>query len=237
MAVKTRLLLDLRLGPRTLALATHLLATVALCCGLCPPLLLIDDHLPYPSAILTVFGEVRHRRRRTGRGRKKHPDLKAPLALWVGVVRKIRDGAGNLLGVQRRALFGSRRQIRQRIQELGIGQDINTSHLERLNGSLRGQQSRLRRRSRSPSRKGEALQASLWLWRDLYNWTRRHSSLRGRSPAMAQGLTDHVWTVQEYVMYSVHVSDLQRAIWAEDREKAITSPLETKKSAKTLPIS
>lgn len=235
--MKTRFLLDLRLGPRSLELATQLLATVALCCGACLPLLLIDDHLPYPSAILAVFGQIRHRRRRRGRGRKKHPDLKPPPSLWVGVVRKIRDAAGNLLGVKTRALFGSRRKIRRRIRKLGIGEDINTSHLERLNGTLRGQQSRLTRRSRSPSRKAEALQASLWLWRDLYNWSRAHGSLGGQSPAMAQGLTEHLWTVAEYVIHPVHVSDLQRAIWAEDREKAITSPLETENRPKHLPKS
>jgi hypothetical protein len=237
LAVTTRFVLDLRVGPRTLAVATELVATVALCCGAGPPLLLVDDHLPYPAAILEVFGEIWHRRRRGGRGRKKYPALKPPAGLWVGVVRKIRDAAGNLLGVRTRALFGPRRQMRQRIQALGIGTDINTSHLERLNGTMRGQQSRLTRRSRSGSRKEAALQWSLWLWRDVYNWARPHGSLARQTPAMAQGLADHVWTVCEYVTYPVHVSDLQRAIWAEERQKALTSPLEGKKRRKILPKS
>ena len=46
-----------------------------------------------------------------------------------------------------------------------------------------------------------------------------------RTPAMAQGLSDHVWTVAEYVSYPVHVGACQRLIWAEEREKLITSPL------------
>jgi hypothetical protein len=235
LAVTARFILDVQVGPRTLQTAIQLVATVALCCGTSMPLLLIDDHLPYPSAILAVFGRICHRRRRGGRGRKKLPALKAPVGLGVGVVRKLRDARGNLLGVTTRSMFGPRRELRARIRELGIGNDINTSHVERLNGTLRGQQSRLRRRTRSPSRTGDALQHSLWLWRDVYNWVRPHRSLQDRTPAMAQGLAEHRWTVQEYVSHPVHVSELQRAIWAEERENASTSVLDGKKHRKILP--
>ena len=58
-------------------------------------LLKIDDHLPYPRAILDVFGQIQHRRRRAGRGRKKYPALKSPLGLHVGVVKKQRDQRGS----------------------------------------------------------------------------------------------------------------------------------------------
>ncbi len=54
---------------------------------------------------------------------------------------------------------------------------INTSHMERLNGTIRGQQARLARRTRNGSHLEEMLQYSTWLWRDLYNWTRVHYSL------------------------------------------------------------
>jgi hypothetical protein len=92
--VTSRFVLELRVGPRTLAVAKELLATVALCCPAAYPLLLIDEHLPYPAAILEDFGVAWHRRRRHGRGRKKYPALKAPAGLLVGVVRKVRDAAG-----------------------------------------------------------------------------------------------------------------------------------------------
>ena len=54
---------------------------------------------------------------------------------------------------------------------------------------------------------------------------------------MAQGLTDRVWSVTDYVTYPVHVGELQRAIWAEERQKVLTSPLEGKKRRKILPPS
>jgi len=223
--VPTRFLLDVRVGPRTLELAKELMASVAWS-GIEEEvlLLLVDDHLPYPRAILEVLGAVCHRRRRTGRGRKKHPTLKAPPAVWAGVVQKVRNESGRLLAVQTRALFGRKKDLRKRIAELGIGVEINTAHLERLNGTMRGQQARLTRRTRAVSQVDDHLRWSLWLWRDFYNWIDVHGTL-GRTPAMAQRLAEHEWSVWEYASYPVHVSEWQRLIWAEEREKLLTSPL------------
>ncbi len=202
-----------------------------------PPLILIDDHLPYPRAILTIFGQIKHRRRKNGRGRLKYPSLKPPADLQVGVVKKIRDSRGHLLKVSTKALFGKKKEIERRIQKLGIGRKINTSHMERLNGTIRGQQARLIRRTRAGSHLEEMLQYSIWLWRDLYNWTRVHYSLLGETPAMALGLTDEVWTVLKYVLYPVHVSDLQRRDWAEQRNSVLESATDVYKRNKALPIS
>ncbi len=48
-------------------------------------------------------------------------------------------------------MFGRRKDLQQRIRALGLDVEINTSHLERLHGTLRGQQARLARRTRSGS--------------------------------------------------------------------------------------
>jgi hypothetical protein len=239
LAVVTRFVIDLRVGPRTLATAAELVATVATCVprGAAPPLVLVDNHLPYPAALLQVFGEVGHRRRKRGLGRKKHPALKPPAELLVGVVQKVRDASGNVIKVRAKALFGRLKAIKGRVAALGIGSTINTSHLERLNGTMRCQQARLARRPRCVSRDGWRLQWSLWLWRDLYNWVRVHGSLEGRTPAMAMGLSERVWSVLEYVRHPVHADDLTRAIWAEDRQKVLTSALERQKTRKTVPSS
>ena len=220
-------------------MAAELVASVAMTGGGVQPLplLLIDDHLPYPAAILQVFGVVRHRRRKRRRGRFKRPDLKPPPGLMAGVVQKVRNATGKLLRVRTRALFGRKRDIGRRIRRLDIGQQINTAHIERLNGTVRGQQARLTRRTRNGSRLAEALQWSLWLWRDLYNWIRPHRSLDDRTPAMALGLTQTVWTVDQYVEHPVHVSNLQREIWAEERQSWLTSALDARKRKKLLPTS
>jgi hypothetical protein len=199
--------------------------------------MLVDNHLPYPSALLQVFGAVLHRRRKRRRGRKKGPGLKPPAGLLAGVVHKIRDASGKVIEVKAEALFGRLKAIKARVAALGIGTTVNTSHLERLNGTMRCQQARLARRPRCVSRDGRRLQWSLWLWRDLYNWVRVHGSLEGRTPAMAMGLSERVWSVLEYVRYPAHVGDLTRAIWAEEREKVLTSALDRHKRCKTVPSS
>jgi hypothetical protein len=239
LAVVGRFLIDVRVGPRDLATAAELVASVALCLpsGAAPPLMLVDNHLPYPAALLQVFGAILHRRRKRRRGRKKHPGLKPPPGLLAGVVQKVRDGSGNVVRVRARALFGQLRGIRERIGELGIGTTVNTSHLERLNGTMRCQQARLARRPRCVSRDERRLQWSLWLWRDLYNWVRVHGSLEGRTPAMAMGLSERIWSVPEYVLHPVHADDLTRAIWAEERAEALTSPLDGRKPRKVMPAS
>lgn len=236
--MKSRFLLESIIAPRTLETAMQLVASVALYGkNKAPPLILIDDHLPYPQAILRVFGRIQHRRRRRGRGRFKYPRLKPPPELQVGVVKKIRDSRGNLLKVSTHALFGPKRAIEQRIQWLGIGRQINTSHMERLNGTIRGQQARLARRTRNGSHLEGLLQYSIWLWRDLYNWTRVHSSLSDETPAMALGLTDDVWSVLKYVLYPVHVSDLQRQDWVEQRNGVLESAIDIYERNKALPTS
>lgn len=232
-------MIDLRVGPRDLATAAELVASVALClpAGSVPPLFLVDNHLPYPAALLQVFGEVLHRRRKRRRGRKKKPGLKPPPGFLAGVVEKLRDASGRVIKVRAKALFGRLGAIKARVAELGLGTTVNTSYLERLNGTVRCQQARLARRSRCGSRDERRLRWSLWLWRDLYNWVRVHGSLAGRTPAMAIGLADRVWSVLEYIRHPVHVDDLTRAVWAEERQVVLTSALDREKRRKTVPTS
>lgn len=233
-----RFVIDLRIGPRTLEMAKELVATVATYCAPQEPLtLLADDHRPYPQAILSIFGQWRHRRRRRGRGRKKHPDFKPPRGLLVGIVTKVRDATGNLLRVKKRKLFGRLKDIRGRIQKLHLGQELNTAHVERINGTLRTQQTRLARRTRNVSRSDTWLQWALWLWRDWYHWICPHDSLAARTPAIAMGLTDHVWSVPEYACYPVHVGDLRRTIWSEERENLLTNGLNRRKRPNPSPTS
>jgi hypothetical protein len=54
---------------------------------------------------------------------------------------------------------------------------------------------------------------------------------------MALGLSDHVWSVSEYVCYPVHVSDLLRDIWAEQRQELQESAVDRYFHTETLPTS
>jgi len=71
-----------------------------------------------------------------------------------------------------------------------------TSHSERLNLSLRMQIRRLTRLTNAHSKKWENHEAMLGLYFAWYNFCRVHMTLK-TTPAVAQKLTDHVWSLEE----------------------------------------
>jgi transposase-like protein/IS1 family transposase len=71
-----------------------------------------------------------------------------------------------------------------------------TSHSERLNLSLRMHNRRMTRLTNAHSKKWENHESMMGLWFAWYNFVRVHSTIK-TSPAVAQGLTDHVWTIEE----------------------------------------
>lgn len=48
------------------------------------------------------------------------------------------------------------------------------------------------------SKKWENLEAAYALWFAYYNWCRKHQTL-GMTPAMRQGIADHIWTLAELI--------------------------------------
>lgn len=73
-----------------------------------------------------------------------------------------------------------------------------TSHVERQNLSIRMGMRRMTRLTNAFSKKWENMEAAYALHFAWYNFCRVHSSLRV-TPAMQQGITDHVWTIQELI--------------------------------------
>jgi len=79
---------------------------------------------------------------------------------------------------------------------------VRTSHIERQNLTMRMSMRRFTRLTNGFSKKAENLIASVNLHQMHYNFARPHKSLANpypRTPAMAAGVTDHVWTVDEIV--------------------------------------
>ena len=75
---------------------------------------------------------------------------------------------------------------------------ITTSHVERLNLSLRTQNRRFNRKTICFSKDEEYLTYSVYLFAAFYNFCRTHMSLeKGQTPAMASGLSDRIWTIKE----------------------------------------
>jgi len=75
---------------------------------------------------------------------------------------------------------------------------ISTSHVERQNLSMRMGMRRFTRLTNGFSKKVENLAAAVSLYFMHYNFGRPHQSLgRNVTPAMAAGISDHVWTCEE----------------------------------------
>lgn len=78
------------------------------------------------------------------------------------------------------------------------GEHISTSHVERANLTMRMSMRRFTRLTNALSRKVENLTAAVSLHFMHYNFCRVHKSL-GTTPAVAAGITDHVWTLHEII--------------------------------------
>ena len=77
--------------------------------------------------------------------------------------------------------------------------DLNratTSHSERLNRSIRMANRRMTRLTDAHSKKWENHEAMMGLYFAWYNFCRNHSTLK-TTPAVAAGLTDHAWAIEE----------------------------------------
>ena len=94
--------------------------------------------------------------------------------------------------------------LRRRAQGAGV---INTAYIERLNATFRERLVSLTRRGRALARRTLTLQHGMYLIGTVYNFCTPHESLAhaggGTTPAMAAGITDHCWTVQELLSFHV----------------------------------
>jgi hypothetical protein len=100
------------------------------------------------------------------------------------------------------------------------GWHINTAFVERLNLSLRQRVAAIGRRSATPCKSEDGLRQQLALFQVYHNFVLPHASLRQAlaepvptngngsakvwrpcTPAMAAGVTDHVWSLKEVLLY------------------------------------
>jgi IS1 family transposase len=84
---------------------------------------------------------------------------------------------------------------------------ISTSYVERFNLSTRMQMRRFARLTNGFSKKLENHRAAVALWIAFYNFCRVHETLH-KTPAMALGVTDHVWTIGELITTALEPTDV-----------------------------
>lgn len=217
---ESKLLLALDVGERTLAMAQRVVHQVAqrLAPG-CVPLFLTDGFKEYMTALLTHFGSWGQPERRQPTGPLPKPRwLPSPQLLYAQVIKTMRRR--RLIRMSHRVVFGTLEAVQHVLAPLGW--QINTSFVERLNLDRRQHVAAVGRRVNTLCKGADGLRQQLALYHTYYNFCLPHASLRqplpqpvatngtgsGKlwqpcTPAMAAGLTEHVWTLREVLLYRV----------------------------------
>jgi transposase-like protein/IS1 family transposase len=175
MVRESRLLLEARVGRRTLEEARELVeGAAARLVPECRPLWCSDGLESYVEAVLSVFFVIIHFMRTGRRGRPRSPRRVPDPRLRYGQVIKQHSGR-RLVGITKRVVFG--------VEELIPLAQISTSLLERLNGTLRLHVSPMRRKTRAFAKCRHTLDLHVTLFKSYYNLCLAHGSLGGRTPA------------------------------------------------------
>lgn len=107
--------------------------------------------------------------------------------------------------VDKRAYFAPKvvkvtRQLRFGTPDMSMA---TTNHAERTNLTLRTLTRRFVRSTLNFSKKRENHEYAVALFIAAFNFCRVHRSLKGKTPAMAASLTDHVWTIPELLSATI----------------------------------
>ena len=134
-----------------------------------------------------------------------------PEDLVYATVRKTRK-AGKIIEVVQTLVFGSMFVLGWLLGRSKVSKTINTSFVERVNGTDRAQNACKQRKTYSYSRNARVHDALGYFIGYSYNfcWCVRtlripkgDSGYQQRTPAMAAGLSDHVWNMEEWLCRSV----------------------------------
>jgi transposase-like protein len=179
-------------------------------CVLCRSLLFcVDGCVSYIGAIQRVFREAVHN------GKLGRPRLRPWDGIHIAQVIK-QYARKRVVGVTRRVVQGTQAQVEALLHKTQGQGVINTAYIERLNATFRSRITALVRRGRALARQVNTLHDVMYLVGTVYNFCTYHQSLRvplylphhrrrwlRRTPAIAAGITDHRWSVQELLSFRV----------------------------------
>jgi IS1 family transposase len=172
-----------------------------------PPLMTSDEYPAYATAIEEVFSEPVPVPLQSKPGRPRVvPERRLPEDVIYATVHKHREN-NRVIAVEQRQVFGTPQGLEDVLAESTASHGVNTSFVERQNGTDRGRNARKMRKTYRFSKDWQVHEAMTYLTLYGYNfcWCVRTLRIkdqegrwRERSPAMAAGLTDHVWAWKEW---------------------------------------
>jgi IS1 family transposase len=216
----TKLLLTRDVRDRTLAMAQGVVHhVVQLLAPDCVPLFVTDGFKEYTTALLTHFGQwVQPPRQQATGPVPKLRWMPLPQLCYAQVVKSYRRR--RMVRVRHRVVFGTVAGVNRMLALMGW--QINTAFIERANLAIRQHVAAVGRRVITLCKGETGLQHQLSLYQMYHNFCLPHASLplplpqpepthgngsakrwRPRTPAMAAGLTDHVWTLREVLLFRV----------------------------------
>ena len=166
-----------------------------------------DDYPAYETALLNAYGQE-VATTATGRpSRKMVPEKVPPPGLNYATVEKRRE-KGRVVEIVTRVVFGTMAAVQAALAQSKASRRINTSFLERQNATDRHHNARKVRKTYTFSKDWRVHEAMTYFTMYSYNfcWPVRtlderddEGRWRQRTPAMAAGLADHVWTMREWI--------------------------------------
>jgi IS1 family transposase len=172
-------------------------------------LITTDGYPAYEEAILNAYGETVTPPRTGRRGRPRAAYKVPPEGLNYAVVEKTRE-KGRVVKIVTRVVFGTMVAVTAALGMSRVSAAINTSFVERQNGTDRHRNARKARKTYRFSKDWRHHEAVTYLTMYVYNfcWPVRTLGVKDdqgrwqrRSPAMAAGLTDHVWSISEWLRF------------------------------------
>jgi IS1 family transposase len=179
--------------------------------GRIPRLITSDEYSAYETVLDLVWNEP-DRPRPSGQGKPRpRKKRKKQHKLNYATVCKKRE-KGRVVSVETKVVFGTEQSVAQALRQSSVSSAINTSFLERHNGTDRHRNARKARRTYRFSKDWDIHEAVGYFSYYTYNFcwcvrtlavTRKDEAKLQRTPAMAAGLTDHVWSLAEWLSYPV----------------------------------
>jgi hypothetical protein len=177
------------------------------------PVFISDDWDAFEEGLLNVYGKMELPQYK-GIGRKPLPKL-VPLD-DLKYIKVLKEKVKNyVVETIQSIIFGDPEEI---FEMLGVDSEgyIGTSYVERINLTIRTSLVRFVRKTMNFSKKMKMHTRAFDLFQAWYNFIKPHDSLKlridsgnkkwfQRTPAMAERITDHIWSLKELLTFRVPV--------------------------------